>query len=71
MTKDHDEQGGLPSDAGNGMSERSGHYDESPSGLTDTPVATGLQSGRSKTEEQMDADDSGTTFDAGDATPGS
>ena len=30
--------GGLPSDAGNEMSDRAGYYDESPSGETETPV---------------------------------
>ncbi|SEI74123.1 hypothetical protein SAMN04488058_101489 [Deinococcus reticulitermitis] len=29
---------GLPDDAGNGMSSRSGYYDESESGRTETPV---------------------------------
>jgi len=31
-------QAGLPEDAGNDLSERAGHYDESPSGQTDTPI---------------------------------
>ncbi|WP_216324722.1 hypothetical protein [Deinococcus aestuarii] len=45
MTKDdarsRDRQGGLPQDAGNGMSDRAGYQDESESGMTDTPVAVG------------------------------
>ncbi|WP_295814636.1 hypothetical protein [uncultured Deinococcus sp.] len=40
MTKRDDEQGGLPSDAGNGMSDRAGSYDESETGMTDTPTGT-------------------------------
>ena len=38
-----DKKTGLPADAGNGMSERSGHYDESDSGRTDTPVGQPTQ----------------------------
>ena len=38
MTNPKNEQSGLPSDAGNEMSERAGYYDESPSGDTETPV---------------------------------
>jgi hypothetical protein len=45
MTQDDrtgsDPQGGLPQDAGNGMSDRTGDQRESESGMTDTPVATG------------------------------
>ena len=33
-------QGGLPADAGNGMSDRSGYADNSESGMTDTDTAT-------------------------------
>ncbi|WP_288402289.1 hypothetical protein [uncultured Deinococcus sp.] len=31
-------QTGLPEDAGNGMSDRSGYADESETGMTDTPL---------------------------------
>ncbi|WP_081851733.1 hypothetical protein [Deinococcus sp. RL] len=31
-------QPALPDDAGNGMSDRSGSYDESESGMTNTPT---------------------------------
>jgi hypothetical protein len=42
MTKSDDSTlGGLPNDAGNGMSERAGYTDESESGMTETPTATG------------------------------
>ncbi|MEF2276940.1 hypothetical protein V3W47_01435 [Deinococcus sp. YIM 134068] len=45
MTQDDrtptDSQGGLPADAGNGMSDRAGYTNDSESGMTDTPTATG------------------------------
>ncbi len=36
---DDTKQGGLPADAGNGMSDRSGYMDNSGSGMTDTATA--------------------------------
>ncbi|WP_102125561.1 hypothetical protein [Deinococcus planocerae] len=39
--QDRGQEGGLPADAGNGMSDRAGNTDESESGMTDTPVAVG------------------------------
>lgn len=37
---------GLPEDAGNGMSERSGYYDESESGMTDTTIGQSTPDGQ-------------------------
>lgn len=49
-------QGGLPDDAGNGMSDRSGHYDESGTGAQDTGL------GGAVPDDQ--ASGTGTTFGA-------
>ncbi|MBZ9714302.1 hypothetical protein [Deinococcus multiflagellatus] len=61
---DHKAQGGLPTDAGNGMSDRSGDTRDSQTGLTDTPVG-----GSHTTDLQDQADthtpDTGTTFGTG------
>ncbi|PNY80428.1 hypothetical protein [Deinococcus koreensis] len=64
-----DPQGGLPDDAGNGMSERSGYTGDSVTGMTDTPVGSGAPSERSSRGDQADSDGSGTTFDGGSAMP--
>ena len=58
-------QGGLPDDAGNGMAERSGWYDESGSGETDTPTATGDPAGTRQTPASGALSDTGTTFGTG------
>lgn len=60
---------GLPEDAGNDMSERSGYYDESESGRSSTPVGSGVPDSGPMPEDALDKDNSGTTFDAGDAIP--
>ncbi|MVN88363.1 hypothetical protein GO986_16580 [Deinococcus sp. HMF7620] len=58
---DQKTQGGLPADAGNGMSDRSGYTDDSDTGLTETSVG-----GSHITDMQDEADthvpDTGTTF---------
>ncbi|GGM10449.1 hypothetical protein [Deinococcus aerophilus] len=74
MTKNPDEQsrartqGGLPDDLGNDMSERSGHYDESGSGMTDTAIGQERPSPQAVPDRPKDTDDSGTTFDADTGT---
>lgn len=60
---------GLPEDAGNGMSDRSGYYDESESGRASTPTGGGVPDSGPLPEDTLDRDNSGTTFDAGDAIP--
>lgn len=59
------DQGGLPDDAGNDMSERSGSYDESGSGMTDTPITTGDDSLGTGTPGTGAVSDTGTTFGTG------
>lgn len=61
-------QGGLPDELGNEMSERSGYYDESESGMTNTPVGQQRQSPDAVPDRPKDTDDSGTTFDADTGT---
>ncbi|MBB6015742.1 hypothetical protein ACFP9V_04695 [Deinococcus radiopugnans] len=71
MTKNDsapDRQGGLPDDLGNDMSERSGYYDESETGMTDTPIGRERQPPEAVPEHPKDTDDSGTTFDADTGT---
>ncbi|CAM3669810.1 M-like protein [Deinococcus saxicola] len=71
MTKNDsapDPQGGLPDDLGNGMSDRSGYYDESETGMTDTPIGRERPSPKAVPDRPKDADDSGTTFDADTGT---
>ena len=60
-------------DTGNEMSDRSGYYDESDSGESNTPTAGGLSvpDGSDLPENVLDPDGSGTTFDAGDVIPSS
>ena len=58
-------QGGLPDDAGNDMSERSGHYDESESGMTDTSVFPGNPGGDPQAPGSGALSDTGTTFGTG------
>lgn len=70
---------GLPDDAGNGMSDRSGYYDESERNVTSDDATKGTSGGWVPTrnlsnpdampEDTLDPDGSGTTFDAGDAIP--
>ncbi|RJF71216.1 hypothetical protein D3875_06160 [Deinococcus cavernae] len=60
---------GLPEDAGNEMSDRSGHYDESESGRVNTPTGGNTADSGPVPEDTLDPDGSGTTFDAGDAIP--
>ncbi|CAM4156125.1 hypothetical protein [Deinococcus marmoris] len=61
-------QGGLPADLGNGMSERSGHYDESETGMTDTPIGMERPSPEAVPDRPKDTDGSGTAFDADTGT---
>lgn len=65
MTKNHDEQGGLPADTGNGMSDRAGNYDESETGMTDTPTGNST-AGTGNAVPGVDGDrpamDTGTSF---------
>lgn len=65
MTKNHDEQGSLPPDAGNEMSDRAGYYDDSESGSTDTPVGSST-AGDGNAVPGVDGDrpvmDTGTSF---------
>ena len=63
-----DPQGGLPDDLGNGMSERSGYYDESETGMTNTPIGRERQPPKAVPDRPKDTDDSGTTFDADTGT---
>lgn len=59
-------QTGLPDDAGNGMSDRAGYYDESETGMTDTPLgddAAPAPEAVPETAGQSDSDHStGTSF---------
>lgn len=69
MTKNSDDsvpqpQGGLPDDLGNGMSDRSGYYDESEH----TPPGQERQTPKAVPDRPKDTDDSGTTFDADTGT---
>ncbi|GHF48608.1 hypothetical protein HNQ07_002624 [Deinococcus metalli] len=67
MTDKRDEQGGLPQDAGNDMSERAGYDDESETGMTDTPVGSST-AGDGNAVPGVDGDrpvmDTGTSFGA-------
>ena len=62
------DQTALPDDLGNDMSERSGHYDESESGLTDTPTGQGTPNGQptgavpTVTGERRGVSSTGTSF---------
>ncbi|MCD0157975.1 hypothetical protein [Deinococcus sp. 6GRE01] len=56
-------QGGLPHDAGNGMSERSGHSDESGTGAQDTALGTRAPATLGAVPEDQ-ASGTGTTFGA-------
>ncbi|MDL2343055.1 hypothetical protein QOL99_02710 [Deinococcus sp. MIMF12] len=62
------DQPALPDDTGNGMSERSGHYDESGSGMTDTPTFPGNPAAPLEVPGSGAINDTETTFgtDAGD-----
>ncbi|MBB5235749.1 hypothetical protein [Deinococcus budaensis] len=60
-----DDPGGLPGDLGNGMSDRSGWYDESGSGMTDTSVFTGNPAAPLDIPGSGALDDTGTTFGTG------
>lgn len=76
MTGDDDrsttpDQGGLPADLGNGMSDRAGWTDESESGRTETPLVTDSPRRPSDREDMGipdlpgqadDGDSTGTTF---------
>lgn len=54
-------QGGLPTDAGNGMSDRSGYTDNSESGMTDTDTGTAhVTDGQDQADTRTPA--TGTTF---------
>jgi len=56
------DQHGLPDDAGNDMSERSGYYDESESGMTDTPTFPGNPAAPTDPPGSDALSDTGTTF---------
>lgn len=60
-----DDPGGLPGDLGNGMSERSGWYDESASGMTDTSLFPANPGGRTEPPGSDALSDTGTTFGTG------
>lgn len=58
---DDTKQGGLPADAGNGMSDRSGYADNSGSGMTETDTATAhVTDGQDQADTRTPA--TGTTF---------
>ncbi|MXV18061.1 hypothetical protein [Deinococcus xianganensis] len=58
---DDTKQGGLPADAGNGMSDRSGYMDNSESGMTDTDTGTArVTDGQDQTDATTPA--TGTSF---------
>ncbi|GHG15612.1 hypothetical protein CBQ26_17860 [Deinococcus indicus] len=56
-------QGGLPDEAGNGMSDRSGHYDESGTGAQDTGLGGAATATPGAVPEDQ-ASGTGTTFGA-------
>ncbi len=62
-------QTGLPTDAGDQLSERSGYYDESESGNVATPTGHEMPT-PSAVPEPSDRDGGGTSFDAGNEIPG-
>lgn len=64
------QDGGLPRDIGNELSDRSGYTDDSASGQTDTAIGGGVPTGSDLPENVNDPDGSGTTFDGGSAVPG-
>ncbi|GAA5513884.1 hypothetical protein Dcar01_02633 [Deinococcus carri] len=70
MTKDRHDTPTEP-EMGNDMSDRSGYYTESDSGEEDTPTEGGvpLPLGSDLPADVLDADGSGTTFDAGNVIP--
>ena len=59
------DQPALPDDAGNEMSDRSGYYDESESGRTDTPTFPGNPAAPTETPGSGALTDTGTTFGTG------
>lgn len=59
------DQPALPDDAGNGMSDRSGHYDESGSGRTDTPTFPGNPAAPLDVPGSDAITDTGATFGTG------
>ncbi|EYB69322.1 hypothetical protein DEIPH_ctg008orf0035 [Deinococcus phoenicis] len=60
---DHTEQGGLPPDAGNGMSDRAEWTGESGSGRTNTPIVTDSPRRPSDREDRGIPDTPGQTDD--------
>lgn len=71
MTQDpKDRQGGLPEDAGNGMSERSGYADQYRRTGIDTAGDQAGQGSEVPQGDTLDPDESGTTFDAGTQNSG-
>ncbi|MFC4637531.1 hypothetical protein [Deinococcus hohokamensis] len=65
MTRDpKDGQGGLPEDAGNGMSERSGDAEQFGRTSLDTAGDQAGQGADVPQGDTLDRDGSGTTFDA-------